>query len=130
MMYVPEELRAKASIYEERNKLYGDSYKIFGSIMELIGLDNFNLRSADDHNRFGVYVQLLGKVIRYGKQFDNGGHADSLDDMAVYAMMLKELDHEIETSRAEEPPPHTEVDLTNEVVAIRRMRRMPRKKRR
>jgi hypothetical protein len=89
--FVPDSLKAAAAIYEERNKLYGDNYKKFGLAFWPI-LRVVNLEGPDDLNRFAVLIQILSKITRYCENFNAGGHADSLDDMAVYAMMLKELD--------------------------------------
>ncbi len=89
---VPELLQAAAQIYEERNKLYGDNYKHFGNFMQLLFPKGLCLNTVDDFNRFGVFIQIVSKITRYSQQFTNGGHADSLDDAAVYAMMLQELD--------------------------------------
>ena len=91
---VPEMLRNAAEIYEERNKLYGDNYKRFGPIMALLFPDGLTLETGDDHNRFGIFVQMLAKFTRYAQNFEKGGHPDSLDDLAVYSMMLQELDSE------------------------------------
>ena len=80
----------------DRHALYGDNYHRFGPIMKLlIGNQKINPASADDMARLGIFVQIVGKITRYGEQFDRGGHDDSLDDMAVYAMMLKELDNKL-----------------------------------
>ena len=92
--YVPEELRAAAKIFEDRNKLYGDNYKRFGAIMERLFPDGLTLESVEDFNRFGIFVQIISKITRYAEMFTNGGHDDSLDDTTVYLMMLKELDNE------------------------------------
>lgn len=112
MSYVPEQLRAKAALYEERNALYGDNYKKFGPIMELLGIKE--LKSASDHGRFAIFVQIVAKVTRYAENFHRGGHDDSLDDIAVYSMMLKELD-QIETGkRSKEKPKGAWMPLTEE----------------
>lgn len=94
MKTVPEMLREAAGIYEERNKLYGDNYKRFGAIMQLLFPNNAELAWHDEFNRFGIFVQMVSKLTRYAENFDRGGHRDSLDDLAVYAMMLRELDEE------------------------------------
>jgi hypothetical protein len=94
MSFVPDQLRAKADLYAERNKLYGDNYKRFGAVMQLLFPKGVTLESVDDHNRFGIFVQIVAKVTRYAQNFEDGGHDDSLDDNAVYSMMLKELDTE------------------------------------
>lgn len=90
--FVPEELRACADLYEERNALYGDNYKRFGHIMTVLFPDGLVLNTPEDFNRFGIYVQMIAKCTRYAEQFKKGGHDDSLRDTAVYAMMLLELD--------------------------------------
>lgn len=90
--FVVRELEAKARVFEERNKLYGDNYKRFGYVMVALFPNGLNLKSAEDFNRFGILVQLVAKETRYAENFVRGGHDDSLDDTAVYAMMLKELD--------------------------------------
>lgn len=89
---VPEMLRDAAGIYEERNKLYGDNYKRFGPVMQLLFPDGLVLKTPEDHNRFGVFVQVVAKVTRYAENFTAGGHPDSLDDLTVYSQMLQELD--------------------------------------
>ena len=90
--FVVAELEAKAQLYAERNKLYGDNYKRFGPIMVLLFPGGVTLATAEDFNRFGIFVQLVSKMTRYSENFTRGGHDDSLDDTAVYAMMLRELD--------------------------------------
>lgn len=97
--FVPDELLKKAEIYKERNKIYGDNYKRFGPIMQLLFPNGIELKTKDDLNRFGILVQVVAKVTRYCQNFEDGGHDDSLDDAAVYAMMLKELDAEYKQSQ-------------------------------
>lgn len=92
-MFVPDQLTAKAALYRQRNAIYKDNYKRFGGMMNAV-MPTISLKTPDDCNRFGVLVMLFSKLSRYAAQFDQGGHADSLDDMCVYAMMLKELDEE------------------------------------
>lgn len=89
---VPDMLRDNAGIYEQRNQLYGDNYKRFGKIMAILFPNGIDLQNADDFNRFGIFVQVVSKITRYAENFSRGGHDDSLDDNAVYSMMLKELD--------------------------------------
>lgn len=93
---VPDMLRDAASTYEYRNTLYGDNYKHYGAVMHAIFQGKpVVLNSVDDHNRFGVFCQIVSKITRYAAQFNTGGHDDSLLDEAVYSMMLRELDQEI-----------------------------------
>lgn len=95
---VPDFLHSLASIYEQRNSIYGDNYKKFGRIMSTI-LGERTFQSAEDFNRFGIFVQMISKITRYAENYDRGGHEDSLDDLCVYAMMLKELDSESTMTR-------------------------------
>jgi len=86
-------LEEKAALYAQRNAIYKDNYKRFGHMVHAI-MPEIHLTSGDDCNRFGILVMLFSKLSRYAAQFADGGHADSLDDLSVYAMMLKELDQE------------------------------------
>lgn len=97
-----DSLRAAADIYEERNKLYGDNYKQFGEWVAKLFPLGVGLLSEEDFNRFGVLTQILSKLGRYCQNFEQGGHDDSLDDLAVYAMMLKELDIAAREIKAED----------------------------
>ncbi len=92
--YVANELRNKATLFQERAAVYGDNYMRFGHIMKQL-LHVQMLDPMDPHamNRLGIFVQIVSKLTRYGENFTNGGHNDSLDDIAVYAMMLKQLDN-------------------------------------
>lgn len=92
---VTDRLLDAAQIYDERNVLYGDNYKRFGFIMAALFPNGITLLTIDDHNRFALFVQIMAKTTRYANQFEAGGHADSLDDLAVYAQMLAELDEEL-----------------------------------
>lgn len=94
-MKAPESLRSAAAIYEERNKLYGDNYKKFGGWAHPLLDGNIDIKSPSDLNRFGILIQMLSKLSRYVENFNSGGHDDSLDDLAVYTMMLKELDNDL-----------------------------------
>lgn len=88
---VPELLRACATTYEERNKLYGDNYKKFGRVMEAMFPEGLTLRSIQDFNRYGIFVQCASKLMRYAENLNKGGHQDSAHDLSVYAAMLEEL---------------------------------------
>lgn len=93
---VPSMLRKAAGIYEERGRIYGDNYKVFGEAFNSL-FGRYLVPSADpamDFNRLGVLVQIVSKLTRYAQNVSKGGHDDSLDDLVVYTMMLKELDME------------------------------------
>jgi len=112
--FVPKALEQAASLYRGRNALYGDNYKNFGKLVEVLfpeGIPSGPMESMISyHNRTGVLFMVLSKLSRYCANFGDGGHSDSLDDLAVYAMMLNELDEEI---RAEQK--YHESQNTNQV---------------
>ena len=92
---VPEILRKGADTYEERNPLYGDSYKVYGAVMKAMfpdGLPDF--ATVADFNRLGVFNMIVSKLMRYASNIGNGGHFDSALDLSVYAAMLAELTEE------------------------------------
>lgn len=95
MKTVPEMLRDLGDVYEERNKLYGDNYKHFGEVMVAQFPEGLTLKTVADWNRVALFIWMQGKLTRYAMQFEQGGHADSLDDNAVYSQMLRELDGEL-----------------------------------
>ena len=83
---VPERLRALADLYEAKNKEYGNAYKTLGAVAFGLGLS-----SDVNWNQTAVLCVMMYKLQRYCANLD-GGHGDSLDDLAVYAMMLREID--------------------------------------
>lgn len=93
-MKATEHLRKGAETYESRNPLYGDNYKVFGETLKTLFPDGVIVKTVDDMNRLGVLVMILSKVGRYCNSFEDGGHADSIHDLMVYAAMLAELDDE------------------------------------
>lgn len=93
-MTVPEALRKCADTYEERNAIYGDTYKELGDLMLSLFPEGIRLQTADDFNRFGCFFEMTNKMQRYANSFFQGGHQDSTHDISVYSQMLEELDRE------------------------------------
>lgn len=92
--YVAVQLEEKANLFSERAAVYGDNYKRHGAIVaQLMATQSLDPTDVDAMNRFGVLTQIVSKITRYAENFNRGGHDDSLDDIAVYAMMLKQLDN-------------------------------------
>jgi hypothetical protein len=100
---VPQHLSRLGDLYRDRNAAYTNNYKWFGQVMLALFPNGLQLRTAEDFNRFGVFVQVVGKISRYAPRFHAGGHADSLDDVSVYAAMLRELDEDAILARAAQP---------------------------
>jgi len=91
---VPERLKRLGDVYRERNAAYGDDYKLHGIIMTGLFPDGVQLKTVDDFNRFAIVKEMATKLARYAKNFHNGGHEDSLNDISVYGQMEQELDHD------------------------------------
>jgi hypothetical protein len=87
-------LELLGDLFRDRNTSYGDSFTRFGPVMEAMFPQGLVLRSARDWNRAAVFLYIIGKVHRYAIRFHDGGHADSLDDISVYAQMLRYIDEE------------------------------------
>lgn len=91
---VPQMLRDLARIHDERGATYGDNYKHGGLALLALFPEGITLRTEEEFNRFHLFVYLYGKLSRYARTVKSGGHRDSLDDLAVYAMLLAEYDEE------------------------------------
>lgn len=91
---VPERLQRLGGLFASRNAEYKNNYRKFGGIVHQI-TGPVKLETADDFNRFALFVQVVAKITRYGHNFANRGHADSLDDCSVYSQMLAEVDDSI-----------------------------------
>ena len=102
--FVPTELRKMADLYALRNEEYGDSYKIFGHLMNAMFPDGLTIKGIRDWNRMGALMQIVGKITRYRAAFQASQRQDdSLRDLAVYATMLLELDLDLWTKEDEDP---------------------------
>ena len=62
--------------------------------------DGIVLRSREEFNRLHLIVMMMSKLSRYAATTLKGGHVDSLNDLAVYAMLARECDMEDELRRA------------------------------
>ena len=90
--FVTNELISAAKTFEERNEVYGDTYKRHGDVSLALFPDGVTLETAEDQNRYACLNMIIGKLTRYATNFEEGGHQDSLHDISVYAAMLNELD--------------------------------------
>lgn len=95
LMSVPERIHALADLFADRNRSYGNSWHEIGAVMAALFPRGVTLNGPEDFGRFMNLQMIIGKVHRYVLNFERGGHVDSLDDLAVYAQMLQELDETI-----------------------------------
>ena len=91
---VPKMLRESAKVYEQRNKIYKDTYKRHGDVVAALFPEGIEVYTPHDQNRLALITIIVGKLTRYSSMFYEGGHDDSLLDLAVYANMLREIDSE------------------------------------
>lgn len=88
---VPQLLRAAADTFEQRNAVYGDNYKKFGTLLLALFPDGIPAaKTEEEATRLHLLIYCAGKLQRYGYNFAAGGHRDSARDLAVYAAMLEE----------------------------------------
>ena len=89
----PEKLDRIIQIREERTKTYQEAHLKKGAVMlALFGGEIPYLETEEQINRYALLDFMVSKMVRYCANFDNGGHEDSLDDLAVYSFLLNELD--------------------------------------
>ena len=100
-MSVPDRLKSAAALFESRNNEYSNAFTEFGDVLKALFPSGLMLSDPEDFGRFALLLQCAGKLKRYSNNFHHGGHKDSLDDLAAYAMMLQELDHQTERKRIE-----------------------------
>lgn len=77
--------------FKERNAVYKDSYILHGDIMRELFPEGIQLRTEEDFRRFGVINGIVGKLNRYCRNFEEGGHEDSAHDLGVMGFILQEL---------------------------------------
>lgn len=90
--FVPDELKALADLFAERNAQYGESYRQHGDLMKSLFPEGLTLTTAEDFARFAIINMIAGKLNRYTNNFHTGGHDDSLRDAAVYSIIELDLD--------------------------------------
>ena len=96
---VSEDLKALAKLRADRFSVYGNAEFVKGTVMQsLFRYEPVTLKTADDFARYGVLDLMVSKLIRYANNFHGDGHDDSLDDISVYAQMLKNIHHEERSS--------------------------------
>lgn len=93
-------LEGAARTYEERNAVYKDNFRVVGRLMSALFPAGAPLNDTEEKfNRWHIFELIIVKLTRYAQNYEQGGHADSIDDMIVYLGILKELDNEFVQAR-------------------------------
>ncbi len=87
-------LLSAAETFAERNKEYRNNWRMVGPVMQALFPDGLDLVTERGHERFHILMLIIVKLTRYCVNFGNGGHKDSIHDIAVYAAMLESIDDE------------------------------------
>lgn len=85
-------LEAAAQTFRDHHVVYGDNYKLVGSVMAALFPAGLSFKTPHDWNRAHIFMLMVVKLTRYSNNWDKGGHQDSVRDLAVYAAMLESID--------------------------------------
>jgi hypothetical protein len=86
-----DRLRVIADFLEKKQVKYGSLYKTIGDLLfKMIG--PIEIKTAEDFSRLSTFSLLTSKYVRYARNYKDGGHEDSLDDLMAYAAMMQEID--------------------------------------
>ena len=88
---VEQRLLNLSALFARKDAQYGDAHHCVACVLELL-LGDVKLDSVDAKHRYFLLSMIVLKLSRYTNNFNEGGHGDSLDDLAVYAQILRELD--------------------------------------
>jgi len=82
-------LAEMADTYRERNKVYGDNYKLVGDVMMALFPNGVKLETAEQFNIWHLFELIVVKITRFANS--ELQHEDSIHDLAVYAAMVESL---------------------------------------
>lgn len=98
---VPDRLAKLGDTFRARNSTYGDTFLRVGGVMASMFPDGLTLKTIDDWNRFSLFHHVVDKVLRYANRFQDGGHNDSMDDVSIYAQILRKVDDDLKAGGAD-----------------------------
>lgn len=81
-----------AETFRARNEVYRNNIDMHKDVMLALFPDGVKLETAYDHYRMQIFNLIIVKLTRYAINWQEGGHQDSLEDMAVYTAMLMQID--------------------------------------
>ena len=86
---VPEILEEMAQTFRERNKVYGDNFRMVGKVMAVLFPDGVRLHRAEDYDVWHLFELQIVKLTRFA--ISNLTHVDSAHDMSVYGAMIEAI---------------------------------------
>lgn len=86
---VPEILEEMASTFRERNKVYGDNWRMVGKMMAVMFPQGVQLVAAEDYDVWHLFELVIVKLSRFA--ISDLEHQDSIHDLAVYAAMIEAI---------------------------------------
>ena len=84
-------LKKNTKIVEEKGKQYGNTYHLFGTVMDALFPNGITILGIKEQERFGVFFMLVHKLIRISKKLFDNVSLDSLTDLSNYAAMLEKI---------------------------------------
>jgi hypothetical protein len=90
-------LKDALATYEARNAVYSNNYQLVGKVMVGLFPEGLTVKTAHDWERLHIFLLQVVKQSRYARNWDNGGHGESMDDLTVYAAILNEIDSQKES---------------------------------
>jgi hypothetical protein len=76
-----------AATFRERNKMYGDNWKVVGRVMKALFPKGMKLATETDFVKLHLIDWMVGKLSRLA--FSKLTHIDSIHDLVVYGAMLE-----------------------------------------
>lgn len=101
---VPEILEAMAATYRERNKAYGDNFRMVGRVMAVLFPEGVQLKSAADYDVWHLFELKIVKLTRFA--ISGLQHLDSIHDDSVYGAMLEAILKERQNGAAKNRASH------------------------
>lgn len=91
MSSATEHLERITELFIRKNQEYGSAYNDCGHTYKNFFPNGICIQDPKEFERWAIFSRMIDKMIRYSINWETG-HSDSLDDIAIFAMMLRELD--------------------------------------
>lgn len=86
---VPEMFEEMAQTFRDRNKVYGDNWRMVGRLMAVMFPEGVTLRTHADYDVWHLFELQIVKLSRFA--ISKLTHQDSIHDMTVYGAMISAI---------------------------------------